>query len=957
MTNNTKPTAPSVARKAKVFDAQWAFLDASKQWLKVFGLLALLVGGGWLYFSDAIVASIFSTPHPELVFSIFGVAGIAVVLTANVVRLVARERIWFKRLEAASRKDRAQMISMRRDHSEFLPVYRLMLATQGRAVNERQKALEHEVDGTEADVMSKLALPNLLSGGLVGLGLVGTFIGLLETLSQLSGVFEALGGASGGGDAASMFSDMIARLQGPMRGMGTAFVASLYGLLGSLVIGITILAARRITEALFSDIRLFVSEELYAETAGGTAGFSTLTEFVPLGAHQWDAMILAFREEHSELRNSLDAWLVRLEGQIGALSETTSTLNRQLSQSVAGMIDVTDRSSAALEVALDVESRVGKSVALAGQTLAERIDALRGDLRVASANGTLVFGRAALTTAVFGGIAGLVAVFLWISAGNARLEASRNERQTDFERRFEEQVGERLDRVAEDIAAGRLALEEALANKPAEEVRSLAPEDTLEENAGDMGEGNADAVEIEPQDSMQTEGADAEGGEKSIVDGGVAGTGSNLAEGTGTEGDVTDAPTEADPPAVPVEASTSGSENIDGNGPDASSSQEDKPKEGADEGTQTLGGQSAQPLSADDSAGSNTGTVSATDSIGSDQTGDEVESGDQASTAGADSNFGSSEGAVPTAADDANQNSSSSSDSMNSSQVKGDNANSTEIPPTARSTELNSGLKLETDGLAEDGAGESTQSASPVTTTEAETTTDEVGGSDTQEASDGALVNEDTSANVDPMGSTSTDEGTSATVETPSTVETAEGIVNLPGDASSSETTISAEVVEPNLEVVPSVPQTLEEALGVEPPLATVPVEPEVETEKPSTPGDGTPATSQDVEVIAGSETQSEVIDPVDPGVSDQQPTVLTEVPELDAADTEANSVQNPELSVPSLAPSAQDEANSYVVQVGDTLLQVSQRTGVPLEQLLRLNPEVTNPDFVIPGQVLRVRE
>ena len=95
------------------------------------------------------------------------------------------------------------------------------------------------MSSVESQMFARLSLPNLLSGSLVGLGLVGTFIGLLQTLDELSGVFAALGGGSGS-DSDAMFSTMIVKLQGPMQGMGTAFVASLYGLLGSLVIGLTV---------------------------------------------------------------------------------------------------------------------------------------------------------------------------------------------------------------------------------------------------------------------------------------------------------------------------------------------------------------------------------------------------------------------------------------------------------------------------------------------------------------------------------------------------------------------------------------------------------------------------------------------------------------------------------------------------------------------------------------------
>ena len=42
-----------------------------------------------------------------------------------------------------------------------------------------------------------------------------------------------------------MFSDMVSKLQAPMRGMGTAFVASLYGLLGSLIVTLMLVSARQ----------------------------------------------------------------------------------------------------------------------------------------------------------------------------------------------------------------------------------------------------------------------------------------------------------------------------------------------------------------------------------------------------------------------------------------------------------------------------------------------------------------------------------------------------------------------------------------------------------------------------------------------------------------------------------------------------------------------------------------
>jgi len=48
-------------------------------------------------------------------------------------------------------------------------------------------------------------------------------------------------------------------------------------------------------------------------------------------------------------------------------------------------------------------------------------------------------------------------------------------------------------------------------------------------------------------------------------------------------------------------------------------------------------------------------------------------------------------------------------------------------------------------------------------------------------------------------------------------------------------------------------------------------------------------------------------------------------------------------------------EAKTYVVQSGDTLIAISQKTGVPVSQILALNPEV-DPQILIAGETLKLR-
>ena len=84
-------------------------------------------------------------------------------------------------------------------------------------------------------------------------------MGLLGTLEDLGKLFGALVQTSNANaNPVDIFSDMVRRLQDPMRGMGTAFVASLYGLLGSLVLGLQILAVGKIGHALINQVHMLV---------------------------------------------------------------------------------------------------------------------------------------------------------------------------------------------------------------------------------------------------------------------------------------------------------------------------------------------------------------------------------------------------------------------------------------------------------------------------------------------------------------------------------------------------------------------------------------------------------------------------------------------------------------------------------------------------------------------------
>ncbi len=109
-----------------------------------------------------------------------------------------------------------------------------------------------------------------LVGLLVFLGLLGTFWGLLETIQSVGATISALDTKAT--DAGVVFDDLKAGLAAPLRGMGTAFSASLIGLSGSLILGFLELQASHAHNRFYNELEEWLSgiTDLTPSEAGGT---------------------------------------------------------------------------------------------------------------------------------------------------------------------------------------------------------------------------------------------------------------------------------------------------------------------------------------------------------------------------------------------------------------------------------------------------------------------------------------------------------------------------------------------------------------------------------------------------------------------------------------------------------------------------------------------------------------
>jgi hypothetical protein len=117
---------------------------------------------------------------------------------------------------------------------------------------------------------------------LIFLGLLGTFWGLLQTVSTVGATIGTLD--TNAGDNVLLFDQLKEGLAGPLKGMGTAFSASMFGLSGSLILGFLDLQAGHAQGRFYNELEDWLSgiTELQLADAPGAAGVAPQVRFALL---------------------------------------------------------------------------------------------------------------------------------------------------------------------------------------------------------------------------------------------------------------------------------------------------------------------------------------------------------------------------------------------------------------------------------------------------------------------------------------------------------------------------------------------------------------------------------------------------------------------------------------------------------------------------------------------------
>lgn len=236
----------------------------------------------------------------------------------------------------------------RQDRLTVLPSPRLlapmasMLASrdaQGRPEHVRftlsAGAMRTLLDGISSRLDESRELSRYMTGLLIFLGLLGTFWGLLNTVSSVS---DVIGGMStGSGNLDLLFDQLKAGLAKPLAGMGTAFSASMFGLAGALVLGFLDLTAGQAQNRFFNELEEWLAGLTRLSSGVLSEGEGSVPVYVQALLEQTAENLEGLQSilaRGEDSRNQASQAIMALNERVSALTETMRT-NQQLMLRIA----------------------------------------------------------------------------------------------------------------------------------------------------------------------------------------------------------------------------------------------------------------------------------------------------------------------------------------------------------------------------------------------------------------------------------------------------------------------------------------------------------------------------------------------------------------------------------------------------------------------------------------------
>lgn len=193
-----------------------------------------------------------------------------------------------------------------------------MVGERGDRLRLSALSMRSVLDGIASRLDESRDISRYTIGLLIFLGLLGTFWGLLNTVSSVGGVIGSL--SINGGDVGAVFERLKAGLEGPLDGMGTAFSSSLFGLSGSLILGFLDLQAGQSQNRFFNELEDWLS----SVTRLSSGALSPEGESVP-------AYVQALLEQTADSLENLQRTLTRGEESRIAVNSSLRQMGEQMS--------------------------------------------------------------------------------------------------------------------------------------------------------------------------------------------------------------------------------------------------------------------------------------------------------------------------------------------------------------------------------------------------------------------------------------------------------------------------------------------------------------------------------------------------------------------------------------------------------------------------------------------------
>jgi uncharacterized protein YneF (UPF0154 family) len=229
-------------------------LKLSSPRIFLFRMMVFVVLGGLITFVLHKQIETAFMANPGLNALIIGVLFIGIVLSARQVLRLYPEIAWvnnFRLADPGLAVDRAPVL--------LAPMAAILGSRVGRMAMSSQ-LMRGILDSIATRLDEARDISRYMTGLLVFLGLLGTFWGLIETVSSVGNVIQGL---KAGGDAGNMFDSLRDGLAAPLSGMGISFSSSLFGLAGSLVLGFLDLQSSQAQNRFYTELEDWLSTTVY----------------------------------------------------------------------------------------------------------------------------------------------------------------------------------------------------------------------------------------------------------------------------------------------------------------------------------------------------------------------------------------------------------------------------------------------------------------------------------------------------------------------------------------------------------------------------------------------------------------------------------------------------------------------------------------------------------------------